>query len=477
LFPLPSPVAVAAAVAAVAAVAAAVAAVAAVAVAAAVVVAVVVALPHLSPFPTTSPQDLAHLLLDIDDSDRVALAGGVGGGRARGQGPAPGGAPDDWTGGLPAAAAALALRARVLDSLADALGAHPRPSGRDAPADGSDAAAAAARGVVVDPGARPSDDLLRRVTLLRKGRRILASALGALRPAWLSEARAVALREARGLPAADPAAADPAAAAAAADPAAAAAAAALAAPGLAADPAAVRAAHAQASDRVLWAVLRCARRLFRHASLPAELYRDRDEARRVQREGDLVPVTSDVAARLDATIRALPGPTEVCDALEALVSGDLCPAGHGGGGGGGGRGDADADDDAVDDADVDVADLLLPLRPDGDVDDAEGQARPWLGTVLVALAERAAEVDASRDPRWRRLFDRLYRVLERHLRTVADVARAAAEQGAASAAARARAEVPVGVVVALLGAVQPHVDDARGATLARALTAVFDADG
>ena len=321
-------------------------------------------------------EDCMHLLLDVDDLDRKVLSAGN-----------------------PPSADVVGLRAKMMESLADALSIHPTPHGN---ADAKEAREDVKRG----------DDMLRRIALLRKGRHVLAKAIGALLPPYPP---LVGSEDGVLSPPPPP---------------------------------------PSARMAILWSVLRCARRVFRHASLPTELIPDREEAKVVSKQGDLTPATVRVASAIIRCLYALPDAHAVCDALEALVAGDLVPK----------------------DENVAVLDLLLPLRPDVEAGQArrDDDERPWLGLILVALMERAEQVDANRDLRWAALFGKLVAVIETHFVTIAEVFKAAKAAGSKDACERAQQEVPVHVVVRLLQAMQAHVSEAQGTTLATALTEVFE---
>ena len=145
----------------------------------------------------------------------------------------------------------------MMESVADALQAHARPSGTDHSQS--------------DEGAvKTSDDMFRRVCLLRKGRNVLAKAVAALVPPYPTPPSAPA-----------------------------------------------------PSHRLLWAALRCARRTFRHTSLPLELLPSAEDARVVAREGDLATPTWHVARALVRAVGTLRDAAALGDALEALCEGDL----------------------------------------------------------------------------------------------------------------------------------------------------------
>jgi len=311
-------------------------------------------------------EDCMHLLLDVDDLDRKVLAMDA--------------APPKWV---------LEHREALMNGLAEALQIHTSTHG----AEKGDAEELAS-------GTKKSDDMLRRICLLRKGRHVIAKALGAIVP-----------------------------------------------------PYPVPPGQFAASHRILWAVLRCARRIFRHRSLPVELF-DMDEARVVAQEGDLVPGTVKVAEQLSRALQVLPSAADLCDALEALCAGDLVPK---------------------DEEQITVVDLLLPLRPDGDPGDKTLVLRPWLGAVLVTIMSKAEEAGADQDPRWPGMFKKIYHVIRDHLCTIAEVYKAAKESGSTEACERAMAEVPVHIVVELLQSMQAHMMPEEGETLARALTDVFEA--
>ena len=92
---------------------------------------------------------------------------------------------------------------------------------------------------------------------------------------------------------------------------------------------------------------------------------------------------------------------------------------------------------------------------------------PWLGSVLEALLQRAAELDLAPDTsaaagpaeaeaaaelagRWRQQFDLLYALVHRHTAALHEAFKAGREVGDAEGCAEVRGLVPIGLVRTML---------------------------
>ncbi|CAG9466684.1 unnamed protein product [Pedinophyceae sp. YPF-701] len=204
-----------------------------------------------------------------------------------------------------------------------------------------------------------------------------------------------------------------------------------------------------ASLRVLWGVLRNARAIFRHTNL-LPLQGDEVLQQQLAREGDLAGVTAAVAGAIVGCVYRLSDAGAVVDTLEALLSGDLPPA-----------------------PGCSVVDLLLPLRPEGNDEQA-----PWLGAILAATLEQVNHTGAaeSHKERFDALFQRFYSLLRQHLATILQVYRAAEAQGSEEAVLRARSEVPLNVMLPLAQAMKGHLREEDSTFLAEAVTELFASD-
>ncbi|GAB4820628.1 hypothetical protein N2152v2_007674 [Parachlorella kessleri] len=188
--------------------------------------------------------------------------------------------------------------------------------------------------------------------------------------------------------------------------------------------------------RVVWAVMRNLRALFSGRTSAGRGGKDGFAAK------DDLAASSKLAVSAASLLRQLPHAHAVCDCLDAVLAGDLDGAGLAG---------ADA--------------LLMPLLAPGHK--ASDTQVPWLGSVLEALLQRAAELDLAPDTsaaagpaeaaagaelagRWRQEFDTLYTLVHRHTSALHEAFKAGREVGDAEGCAEVRGLVPIGLARTML---------------------------
>lgn len=170
----------------------------------------------------------------------------------------------------------------------------------------------------------------------------------------------------------------------------------------------------RANLRILWAILRHLRRIFGNLTSAAPSKTSAADAR---------SAASKIAAATAAVLQRLETKDDVCDALSAIVSGDLCDTelllGRGG---------------------------QLPLCAPPVT---SGQRDLWLADIIQALLQRAAELEVGAEGAtdacslaWRKNFGIIYDAIKTHLQAIA-----ADPPGTAEGV---RASVPLGLVRSLI---------------------------
>lgn len=214
-------------------------------------------------------------------------------------------------------------------------------------------------------------------------------------------------------------------------------------------------APAEPNLRILWAILRNVRVVFGGDGGATASGKAGAAA-----AADGQAASSKIAAAAADVVKGLHSRAAVCNALAALVHGDL---------------------DAVAAGSDDPEAVLLPLFAPG-IESAAQHHFPWLVDILTALLQRAAEFELStaspagsaeggKDAdieAWHKDFNGLYEAVLRHIEALGEAAGAAAAEGDAEVAAEVKRLIPVELARSLL----QHCSNEKADRVKVALTSI-----
>ena len=208
--------------------------------------------------------------------------------------------------------------------------------------------------------------------------------------------------------------------------------------------------------RILWALLRNVRAVFGEDHAVASSGNKSGATAAVDNQ----TASSKVASAAAGVVKGLHSRAAVCEALAALIHGDL---------------------DAIMNGSSDPEAVLLPLFAPG-IESAAQHHFPWLVDILTALLQRAAEFELStaspaggeestnKDEAevWKKDFNLLYDAVLRHIEALAEAVAAAAAEGDVEGAAEVKRLIPVELGRSLL----QHCSEEQAGRVKTALTSI-----